>query len=114
MKKITYSQALEQVLSSVPMTDEVREKLETLKSSLDKRSAAPKKPTKAQREIAEFVETVYAYVASQTEPSRCTDIAQSLGVSPQKTSAALSKLVKGGRVLKTEGEKKVSLFSLAE
>ena len=114
MKKITYSQALEQVLSSVPMTDEVREKLETLKSALDKRSAAPKKPTKAQREIAEFVETVYAYVASQTEPSRCTDIAQNLGVSPQKTSAALSKLVKGGRVLKTEGEKHTSLFSCAE
>lgn len=111
-EKMTYTKALESVLSTAEMTAEVREKLEALKAQLEKRSASKStKPTKAQREAAEFTETVYA--ALTEEPVRCGDLATVLGVSGQKVSAALSKLVKAGRVVKTEGEKKVSMFAVA-
>lgn len=110
-EKMTYTKALESVLSTVEMSDEVREKLEALKAKMAKSSTKSSKPTKAQREAAEFTETVYATLTE--EPVRCKDLAEILGVSGQKVSAALSKLVKTGRVVKTEGEKKVSMFAVA-
>lgn len=112
MEKMTYTKALETVLSTAELTEEVREKLEALKASLVKRSASKStKPTKAQREVAEFTESVFA--ALTEEPVRCGDLAETLGVSGQKVSAALSKLVKAGRVAKVEGEKRAVLFRLA-
>ena len=110
-EKMTYTKALESVLS-MELSAEVAEKLAALKAQLEKRSASKStKPTKAQREAAEFTETVFA--ALTAEPVRCGDLATVLGVSGQKVSAALSKLVKAGRVVKTEGEKKVSMFAVA-
>ena len=112
-EKMTYSKALESVLA-MELTDEVREKLEALKASLEKRSASKSgKPTKAQREAAEFTESVYAQLVEMGSAVRCGDLATALGVTGQKTSAALRKLVEAGRVVKTEGEKKVSLFAVA-
>lgn len=112
-EKMTYTKALESVLSTVEMSDEVREKLAALKDQLAKRAATKSgKPTKAQREAAEFTETVYA--ALTADPVRCGALAEAMGVSGQKVSAALSKLVKAGRVVKSEGEKHVSLFAVAE
>jgi DNA-binding transcriptional regulator GbsR (MarR family) len=112
-EKMTYTKALESVLS-MELTAEVREKLEALKTQLEKRSASKStKPTKAQREAAEFTESVYTALAGHAEPMRCGDLATELGVSGQKVSAALSKLVKAGTVVKTEGEKHVSMFAVA-
>lgn len=111
-EKMTYTKALETVLTTVEMSDEVREKLEALKVQLEKRSASKStKPTKAQREAAEFTEAVYG--ALTEEPVRCGAVAEAMGVSGQKVSAALTKLVKAGRVVKTEGEKHVALFAVA-
>jgi len=111
MEKMTYTKALEAVLTGAEMTEEVVEKLQALKASLEKRAGSKSaKPTKAQREAAEFTETVFA--ALTEVPVRCGELATALGVSGQKMSAALSKLVKAGRAVKTEGEKKVSMFSL--
>ena len=113
-EKLTYSKALESVLSSAEMSAEVREKLEALKVQLEKRAATKSgKETKAQREAREFTESVYTVLSSQTEAVRCGDLATQLGVSGQRVSAALSKLVKAGLVMKSEGEKHVSLFAVA-
>lgn len=113
-EKMTYSKALESVLSSAEMSVEVREKLEALKAQLEKRAATKSgKETKAQREAREFTESVYAVLSTQTEAVRCGDLAAQLGVSGQRVSAALSKLVKAGSVVKTEGEKHVSMFAVA-
>ena len=112
-EKMTYVKALESVLSTVEMSAEVREKLEALKVSLEK-SASTKstKETKAQREAREFTESVYTALACHAEAARCGDLATELGVSGQKVSAALRKLVEAGKVVKTEGEKHVSLFAV--
>lgn len=113
-EKMTYTKALESVLSMETVSGEVREKLEALKASLEKRSASKSgKETKAQREAREFTEMVLATVAGKTEAVRCGELATELGVSGQRVSAALSKLVKSGEVVKFEGEKKVSLFKVA-
>lgn len=113
--KMTYAKALETVLAGAEMTDEVREKLEALKGQLEKRAAIKSgKPTKAQREAAEFAEGVFAALTDKDGAVRCGDLAAELGVSGQKVSAALTKLVKAGRVVKTEGEKKVALFAVAD
>ena len=120
-EKMTYVKALETVLST-EMSDEVREKLEALKVSLEKRATYKSKsgkPTKAQREAMDFREKVVGVLAEFGEPMTCGDVAKALGESGQKVSAALSMLGdwradgKGeGRVMRTVGPKKVSLFAL--
>ena len=113
-EKMTYTKALESVLSSETMSTEVREKLEALKAQLEKRATSKSgKETKAQREAREFTESVYAALAEHAEAVRCGDLATELGVSGQKVSAALRKLVEAGTVVKSEGEKHVSLFAVA-
>ena len=114
MTKMTYVSALSAILSGAEMTSEIQEKLEALRASLEKRAAAPHstKPSKAQREAAQFAEDVYELLKVSHEAMRCGEIAKALEVSGQKVSAALSKLVKAGRIVKTQGEKKVALFAL--
>lgn len=122
-EKMTYVKALDFVMADeFVLPDEVREKLSALKVSLEKRAqykSKSGKPTKAQREAADFREEVVAVLAEHGEPMQCGDIAKALGESGQKVSAALSMLGdwradgKGeGRVERTVGPKKVSLFAL--
>ena len=114
MEKLTYTKALEAVLTGAELTDEIKDKLVALKDQLVKRNATKAgKPTKAQREAAEFTETVYAALTDKTDAVRCGDLAKDLDVSGQKVSAALTKLVKAGRVAKVEGEKRAVLFRIA-
>ena len=114
MEKMTYTKALDAVLTGAELTDEIVEKLVALKGQLEKRATAKSdKPTKAQREAAEFTETVYAALTEKTDAVRCGDLAKDLDVSGQKVSAALTKLVKAGRVAKVDGEKRTVLFRIA-
>ena len=117
-EKMTYVKALEFAMSQLDSTvsKEVTDKLEALKAQLEKRAQykGSGKPTKAQREVAEFRETVMAALAEKTEPVQCGELAKEMGVSGQKMSAALSKLVKEGRVVKTTSAKRVALFAVAE
>lgn len=114
MEKMTYTKALDAVLTGAELTDEIMEKLVALKGQLEKRATAKSgKPTKAQREAAEFTETVYVALTEKTDAVRCGDLATELGVSGQKVSAALTKLVKAGRVAKVDGEKRTVLFRIA-
>lgn len=122
--KMTYVKALDTVLTAGEgiYSDEVMEKLTALKVSLEKRAQYKSKPgkmTKAQREAADFRAEVVAVLAEHGEPMTCGDVAKILGESGQKVSAALSMLGdwradgKGeGRVERTVGPKKVSLFAL--
>jgi len=117
MTKMTYVSALESVLSAeFEMTAEVREKLEALKVSLEKRAQykGSGKPTKAQREAMAFREMVLETLYTFEEPVQCGEVAKALGESGQKVSAALRILGQEGKVVKTVGAKKVSLFAPAE
>jgi DNA-binding transcriptional regulator GbsR (MarR family) len=123
-EKMTYVKALEFAMSQLDSTvsKEVTDKLEALKAQLEKRAQYKSKSgkmTKAQREAADFREKVVGVLADFGEPVTCGDVAKALGESGQKVSAALSMLGdwradgKGeGRVERTVGPKKVSLFAL--
>lgn len=123
-EKMTYVKALETVLTAGEgiYSEDVMEKLSALKVSLEKRATYKSKsgkPTKAQREAMDFREKVIGVLAECGEPMTCGDVAKALGESGQKVSAALSMLGdwradgKGeGRVVRTVGPKKVSLFAL--
>ena len=100
--KVTYVSALTDVLATCELTDEVREKLEALKTSLEKRSAhRSTKETKSQREARMFREAVYGAIKDVEDPETASTIADLMGVSVQKASAALRALIAEGKVEKT-------------
>ena len=107
--KMTYTVALNTVLDTCELTDEVREKLEALVASLAKRNAktGTRKPTKTQRENAELKVKLAEFVAG-TDGVRAKDVAEAFEVSTQKASALLKQLVDEGSLVKAEGEKKVT------
>ena len=97
--KVTYVSALTDVLATCELTDEVREKLEALKTSLEKRSAhRSTKETKSQREARMFREAVYGAIK---DDERWPKYLVEMGVSVQKASAALRALIAEGKVEKT-------------
>jgi DNA-binding transcriptional ArsR family regulator len=71
-----------------------------------------RKPSKAQIEN-EGIKTSIVELLEGSEPMRSGEIATAVGISPNKCSALLSQLRKGG-VVKREYEKKVAYFSLGE
>lgn len=116
--KTTYISTINAVLTAINeksfegITAEHVEKLIALGQQLEKRNSAKSgKPTKKQAENAEVKDAILSKLSS-TEGKRCGDIATELGITGQKCSALLSQLVKTGEVVKTESEKRVSLFSL--
>jgi Fic family protein len=110
--RLTYVNALETVLDTCDLTDEVREKLDALKASLIKRNTktGTRKPTKAQRENAEVKAQFVAFLTENGEKLKAGDVAAHFGVSVQKASALLKQLVDEGAVVKGEGEKRTTVF----
>ena len=92
----------------------IQKEIERLERNALKAKSGERKLTKAQREVAEFREAVMVALAKKSEPIQCGELAKEIGVSSQKMSAALRKLVEEGRIVKTIGPKKVSLFAAIE
>ena len=67
--------------------------------------------TKADKAKAEFRQTVLELVADNGAAMRAGDVAQAMGVSTQKASAALNALVAEGSLRKVDGEKRTVLFA---
>lgn len=68
-------------------------------------------PTKADREKAAFRQKVRETVEASGKAMRAGEVAQMLGVSGQKASAALNALVAQGALIKVDGEKRTVLFA---
>ena len=117
--KMTYVNAINYALRFMQgedMTDEqkdlVAEKLVALGEQLQKRNSTHStKPTKKQVENGATKGAIYNLLSDATEPMKCGDIANAIGISGQKCSALLKQMVDAGEVVKTE-EKRVSLFSV--
>lgn len=110
MTKMTYAVALEVAINSVS-DSEVREKLEALKASIEKRNSGERKPTKTQRENEGIKGDILAQLTD--EGKQCKDIAEALGISGQKCSALLKQLVDAGLAEKFS-EKRVTYFKAVE
>lgn len=110
-KKMTYSVAIDNALAVV-VDEETRARLVDLKESLAKRNARKSdKPTKAQREKAEFAETVIGAMVVG-EKYQCKTLAEKLDTTPQKISGAFAYALQD-RVVKST-EKGITYYSIAE
>lgn len=108
MTNMTYVQAIDYVLGMVD-NDEVKEKLEALKVSLEKRNShKSNSPTKAQKENA-VIKTNILEMLADGEPRQCKTVAETMGISIQKCSALLKQLVDDGQATKSM-EKKIAYF----
>ena len=114
MTKMTYVSALEVAINAVSDA-EVREKLEALKASVEKRNKGDHKPTKTQKENEVIKAEILNYL-SDGEKHTVTEImanVPALGeASNQKATALVSALYKA-ELIKREEIKRKAYFSLA-
>ena len=132
-KKMTYSECLQIAIETINAIDlfdtfedaqidrieKARDRMVELKASIEKRNASKstgtaKAGTKAAKDDAEkaaFRDAVSLYVRESDEGLCASQVAEQFGVSTQKASAALRKLVELGEIEKNVGEKGVSLFN---
>ena len=111
---MTYAQALEIAINAV-IDEEAVDRLTALKAQLEKRSTS-KTPTKTQKENEVIMDRMVEVLSSLESPVTVSELIASNesfeGMSNQKASALLKKLVEAGRAVKTI-EKKKSYFSIA-
>ena len=112
MTKITYVSALNVVLNGEPMTDEVREKLEALKASIEKKNTAERKPTATQTANEGFKVAILNGLESG-KAYTITDIIKSVdevsALSNQRVSAIVRQLVESGSLVREEVKRKAYL-----
>ena len=101
-KKMSYAVAVDTVLKGEEITDEVRERLEALKVSLEKRASRKSEgPTKAQKANAELAnriaEAMVAGTVYDTEGIKGL-VEELANATPQKVSPLMKHLVVEGRV----------------
>ena len=101
-KKMSYASALNAVLAGDEITDEIRERLEALKTSCEKRATRKSVgPTKAQKENAVLTEKIFEAMDGDTQYSSA-DIANLVeelaGATPQKISPLMASLAEAGKI----------------
>lgn len=112
MKKMSYTGALDVVLSGGAMTDEVKERLTALKASLEKRAATKSsKPTKAQSAAIALAERIVGLmeVGKSYEWKEIAALIPDVeNVSAQRVTALMKRAVDSGRVAKEEVKGKMT------
>lgn len=112
MAKITYSEALNFVLTNCELPAEISERLEAAKATLDKRAENGKNrerklspsQQKEQDALMAFRNAVYEVI--KAEPNRlwsCSELADTFNVSVPKLSAAMKYLVTNNKAIRSTG-----------
>lgn len=111
MTKMTYVSALDVAINAV--SDEaVVEKLTALRAQIAKKNSAERKPTKAQVANDALRGQIVDYLGGQTEGKTAGEIADAFGVSNQKVTALMGKLLEDGQVVR-EVVKRKAYFKVA-
>lgn len=117
MTKKTAFQIAQDALNTID-TEDARIAWDVIQKEIDRLERVALKAktteTKADKAKAEFRQTVLELVADNGAAMRAGDVAQALGVSTQKASAALNALVAEGALRKVDGEKRTVLFATIE
>ena len=110
-KKTAFTMA--QAALSTVETEEAAIAREVIAKEIERLERISKRttPTKADREKAAFRQKVRETVEASGKAMRAGEVAQMLGVSGQKASAALNALVAQGALIKVDGEKRTVLFA---
>lgn len=113
-KKTAFTMAQE-ALSTIE-TEEARQAWDVIQKEIDRleRTALKAKigETKASKEKAEFRQGILEFITDQGAAFRASEIAAEFGVSGQKVTAALTKLVEDGALVRTVGEKRAIFFAV--
>lgn len=117
MEKMTYVKALETVLSTCELSEEVRAKLEALKEQQVKRNSSEKKPTKTQQANEGVKSHVLEVLATCAQPVTVSELMQAdeelSQLSNQKVASLVRQLVEAGKVQRLE-EKRKAYFTLVK
>lgn len=109
MEKLTYAVAIDRAIAG-DVDAEVIEKLEALKVQLAKRGSGKHGPTKTQKEGLELMERIIEMLADAADGMTATEVGAEVGVTCQRASALLKKLVEDERVRKEKVGKQVRFF----
>ena len=111
-KKAAFTMAQE-ALSTIE-TEEARQAWDVIQKEIDRleRTALKAKSgeTKDAKEKAEFRQGILEFITDQGAAFRASEIATEFGVSGQKVTAALTKLVEEGALERFVGEKRAIMF----
>ena len=107
--KMTYAMAIDSAIAG-NINDEVIEKLEALKVQLAKRGSGKHGLTKAQKEGQVLMEGIVESLAEVDEGMTATEVGAAVGVTCQRASALLKKLIEDERVRKDKVGKQVRFF----
>lgn len=117
MEKMTNLKAVAYVLENCELPTDVREKLEKVKVSFEKKSTGERKPTATQVANEALKEAIMNFLT--TEPDRIfmvgeliKEVPELAGLSTQKVTPMLSALEKAQQVVKVV-EKRKSYYKLA-
>lgn len=106
MKKMTYVEALTVVLDTCELKEEVSERLEALKETLEKRASA--KTAAVDTAMAELMEKVFRWMTEKGEKVKASEVAKALDLtSGQKATAVLNKLADEDKVEREKDSKGV-------
>ena len=105
MMKMTYAVAIDRAIAG-DIDEEVIERLEALKGQLAKRGSKAG-PTKAQKEGLALKERILAMLQGDEDGLTATEVATAMGVTCQKVSPQLTRLVEEGKLVKEKEGKKV-------
>ena len=115
--KITKMEVIEKMLSEefIQSNEMYRAFLEHEKELLAKRSGA-KKPTKTQAENETLKAHIVEIISTSEKPMTVTEIITTgaLGITNQKATAMVTALVNEGKLVRGTGEKRKTVFSLAQ
>ena len=117
MEKMTNVKALAYILTNCAnLPDEVKEKVEAMKASFEKKSSTDRKPTPTQTENAGFKAEILAVLADGNKRT-ITDLMKAVPslaeLSNQRVSAIVRQLTLIGEVQRVEDKRK-AYFKLAE
>ena len=117
MEKMTNSKALAFVLANCEIPADVKEKLENIKASIDKKNSAERKPTATQTENVGFKSAIVDYLGTCDKAQTIGDImkgcAEVSNLTNQRVSAIVRQLKDDGIVVREEIKRK-AYFSLAD
>lgn len=117
MEKMTNSKALAFVLANCEIPADVKEKLENIKASIDKKNSAERKPTATQTENVGFKSAIVDYLSTCDKAQTIGDImkgcAEVSELTNQRVSAIVRQLKDDGIVVREEIKRK-AYFSLAD
>ena len=117
MEKMTNSKALAFVLANCEIPADVKEKLENIKASIDKKNSAERKPTATQTENVGFKSAIVDYLGTCDKAQTIGDImkgcAEVSELTNQRVSAIVRQLKDDGIVVREEIKRK-AYFSLAD